>query len=149
MVLFSLDRSGCCTIHVPFYKLNQSICFLFALRELFNRFYFSYGRQHCLVMYINITVIFVIAYNLSVVPHILMLQQVPVNLRSPQKQYYYNAQYYQLRMLDTFIHIRVPSPCSFIPGEKDLWGLYIIKGNELFNIESHSDLDPTTRNHCS
>ena len=67
----------------PFlYGKVKRFLFLLSVRELFNGFSFSVSRQHDMLMYINMTVISVMARNLKSVVDILLGLQVSVVLFS-------------------------------------------------------------------
>ena len=53
-------------------KVKHFFFFLFDVQALYNGSFFSLGRPHGLLMYINMTVISVMTYKLNVVLHILI-----------------------------------------------------------------------------
>ena len=59
-------------------KVKHFFFFLFDVQALYNGSFFSLGRPHGLLMYINMTVISVMTYKLNVVLHILIGEYVSV-----------------------------------------------------------------------
>ena len=68
-----------------FINQDKTLYFIFALCVLFIRSFTSLDRQRGLLMYINVAVISVMAHNLNVVVHILIVQQVSVVICSARE----------------------------------------------------------------